>query len=176
MLNKLAADIHADNLKAGWWEPFPVKMDRYNTAMMLTVTEVAEAAEGVRKDLMDDKLTARTMVEVELADTLIRLLDLCGAYDVPLNDLDEAKQVARSDIEESYDLNNLEPLFYICRCVCLPSLDYQRVLRHSVAATIALSEFWAFDVFAVVEEKRAFNAVRDDHKPENRAKKGGKKF
>lgn len=32
------------------------------------------------------------------------------------------------------------------------------------------------DLQAIFEEKRAFNAVREDHKLENRAKPGGKKF
>jgi len=42
---------------------------------MLIVSEVAEAMEGHRKGLMDDKLPHRTMLEVELADALIRILD-----------------------------------------------------------------------------------------------------
>jgi hypothetical protein len=46
--------------------------------LMLTVTELAEAMEGVRKDLMDDHLPHRKMEEVEIADAIIRLLDYCG--------------------------------------------------------------------------------------------------
>ena len=34
--------------------------------------------EGDRKDLMDDKLPHRKMLEVELADALIRIHDLAG--------------------------------------------------------------------------------------------------
>jgi NTP pyrophosphatase (non-canonical NTP hydrolase) len=51
---------------------------------MLIVSEVAEAMEGHRKDLMDDKLPHRKMIEVELADTMIRIFDLAGAkgYDL----------------------------------------------------------------------------------------------
>ena len=43
---------------------------------MLVVSEVAEAMEGDRKNLMDDHLPHRKMIEVELADALIRILDL----------------------------------------------------------------------------------------------------
>ncbi len=46
---------------------------------MLIVSEVAEAMEGHRKNLMDDKLPHRSMLEVELADVLIRIGDLAGA-------------------------------------------------------------------------------------------------
>lgn len=47
--------------------------------LMLCVSELAEAMEGHRKDLMDDHLPNRKMFEVELADCLIRIFDLCGA-------------------------------------------------------------------------------------------------
>lgn len=46
--------------------------------LMLVVTEVAEAMEGHRKDLPDDKLPHRRMLEVEMADAVIRILDLSG--------------------------------------------------------------------------------------------------
>ena len=45
---------------------------------MLCVSELAEAMEGDRKDLMDDHLPHRKMLEVELADAVIRILDMSG--------------------------------------------------------------------------------------------------
>ena len=48
--------------------------------LMLVVSEVAEAMEGYRKNLMDDKLPHRKMAEVELADTLIRIFDYAGGF------------------------------------------------------------------------------------------------
>ena len=51
---------------------------------MLIVSEVAEAMEGDRKDLMDDKLPHRKMIEVELADALIRIFDLAGFLQLDL--------------------------------------------------------------------------------------------
>lgn len=47
---------------------------------MLIVTEIAEAFEGERKNLMDDKLPHRRMAEVELADALIRIFDYAGEH------------------------------------------------------------------------------------------------
>lgn len=46
--------------------------------LMLSVTELAEAMEGLRKDVQDDKLPHRKMLEVELADCVIRCFDLAG--------------------------------------------------------------------------------------------------
>ena len=52
--------------------------------LMLCVSELAEALEGHRKKLADDKLPHRPMIEVELADCLIRIFDLAGGmgYDI----------------------------------------------------------------------------------------------
>jgi NTP pyrophosphatase (non-canonical NTP hydrolase) len=52
--------------------------------LMLVVSEIAEAMEGVRKNLMDDKLPHRQMLEVELADAFIRMFDIAGAYGLDL--------------------------------------------------------------------------------------------
>ena len=52
--------------------------------LMLIVTELAEAMEGYRKDLMDDKLPHRKMLEVELADAMIRIFDLAAALELDL--------------------------------------------------------------------------------------------
>ena len=75
-LNRLAEQIHADNHK--WWVDIktgePLKRN-VAELLMLAVSELAEAMEGDRKDLCDDKLPHRKMFEVELADCLIRILD-----------------------------------------------------------------------------------------------------
>ena len=51
---------------------------------MLIVSEIAEAMEGHRKGLMDDKLPHRLMIEVELADAMLRSADLAGALGLNL--------------------------------------------------------------------------------------------
>ena len=52
--------------------------------LCLTHSEISEGMEGHRKGLMDDKLPHRTMLEVELADALIRIGDLAGAMGLDL--------------------------------------------------------------------------------------------
>lgn len=46
--------------------------------MMLIQSEINEAFEGARKNLMDDHLPHRKMEEVELADAVIRIFDYAG--------------------------------------------------------------------------------------------------
>lgn len=118
--NTLAAfsrEVYADNVAAGWFTDLKTgeRLDRnVPEMMMLIVSEIAEAMEGYRKDLMDDKLPHRKMIEVEMADAVIRIADLCGYLDL--------------------------------------------------------------DLGGAIEEKRAYNANREDHKIANRKAAGGKAF
>lgn len=65
---------------AGWHN----KPREIGTMLMLIVSEVAEAMEGDRKSLQDDHLPHRAMVEVELADAVIRIFDLAGKLGLDL--------------------------------------------------------------------------------------------
>ncbi len=66
--------IHKQNVDMGWWD-HPREM---GTLLCLVHSEISEAMEGDRKGLMDDHLPHRDMVEVELADAIIRILDIAG--------------------------------------------------------------------------------------------------
>ena len=93
-LNKYAAQCRSDNDK--WWHDPQTgqKLDRNKGELLiLIVSEVCEAMEGERKDLMDDKLPHRPMAEVELADALIRIFDYAGEYGY---DLEGAYQEKRA--------------------------------------------------------------------------------
>ena len=80
-LNELAEAIHTANKK--WWCDLdtgePIQRNK-GELLMLIVSEVAEAMEGARKNLMDDKLPHRKMEEVELVDALIRILDYSAGF------------------------------------------------------------------------------------------------
>ncbi len=115
-INELVAVCYGNAAKAGWHKEVSPDVEGYlkATQLMLMVSEIAEAMEGARKGLMDDHLKNRPMVEVELADAIIRIADFCGR--------------------------------------------------------------WGLDLGGAVVEKLEYNKSRSDHKPENRAKEGGKKF
>jgi NTP pyrophosphatase (non-canonical NTP hydrolase) len=115
--SSLVLTCHSLAARAGWYhdpKTGALKDRNVGEMLMLIVSEVSEAMEGHRKNLKDDKLKHRSMIEVELADAVIRICDLAGYLDL--------------------------------------------------------------DLGGAIAEKLAFNAVREDHKPENRAKEGGKAY
>jgi len=97
-IEQLQTDVHAANVHAGWWTDLNTGTDfvkevrggtRLGKALVaeklcLVHSEVSESMEADRKNLMDDKLTHRLGVEVEMADAVIRILDLCGAMNLDL--------------------------------------------------------------------------------------------
>ena len=84
-VNDLVSATHKASVDAGWW----IGVDRSHpflvpTKLCLIHSEISEAMEGHRKGLPDDKLPHRSMLEVELADAMIRIADLAGALGLDL--------------------------------------------------------------------------------------------
>lgn len=74
-LNELAQICHSIAVEKGFWE----KERNIGEALMLIVTELAEAMEGYRKQDTEN-------FKEELADAFIRLLDLCGGLKIDIED------------------------------------------------------------------------------------------
>lgn len=93
-LNAYRDDIHETAIEKGWWENPP----ELGTSLMLVVTEVAEAMEEHRLGYAPDVVrhlwgAAESAIGVvpkpegiptELADVIIRVLDIAGAYNIDI--------------------------------------------------------------------------------------------
>lgn len=92
MIASICARVHKANEK--WWIDINTgaALNRnVGELLMLVVSELAEAMEGHRKNLHDDKLPHRRMFEVELADAIIRIADICGGLHFDLGGAFEEK-------------------------------------------------------------------------------------
>jgi NTP pyrophosphatase (non-canonical NTP hydrolase) len=106
--NLITKVSHEASLKAGWWHDLKtgeLVEPNIGEKLMLIVTEVAEACEGARKNLMDDKLPHRKMIEVELADAVIRIGDLCGRLGLDLGGA-IAEKLAYNASREDHKIEN----------------------------------------------------------------------
>jgi NTP pyrophosphatase (non-canonical NTP hydrolase) len=87
--------------RSGWWTNLETGEETHgwppkrNVGEMLCLvhSEISEAMEGHRKGLQDDKLPHRPMLEVELADAVIRIMDIAGGLNLDLPGAIEEKLV-----------------------------------------------------------------------------------
>lgn len=86
-VNKLKDICYKASFDAGWHTNLETGelLNRNKGEMIALIhSEISEAMEGERKNLMDDHLPHRPMAEVEMADAVIRIMDYCGrwGYDI----------------------------------------------------------------------------------------------
>jgi len=170
----LAKEIHQFNVDKGWWDDYlDDKTKRLDLAYMLVVSELSEAMEGCRKDLMDDKLPHRKMFDVELADAVIRLLDMAGAYGVGL----DALEILGTEPMENIPSSKPVQLWQIVKGLGVRSEESDSLaITGAMYMILQVCSYNNIDLRQIMKEKMEYNATRADHLRENRVKAGGKKF
>lgn len=176
-INEFAQYVYKQNVSIGWW-------DNSNRCLFETLqlvsSEVAEATEGARKSLPDTHLKHKPMLEVELADTLIRVVDT-GAH--------KQLNYYRTDTviyTYYYGTSIGAMLLYINKNIIefADSLKYKpgsslyhysRLIESIIEVAKALNINHEM-LMTTAREKHEYNRTRPDHNRENRAKEHGKKF
>lgn len=164
---------HSASLKAGWWAG-TINMPE---KLCLIHSELSEATLGILEDKMDDKLPHRKMEEVEMADAFIRACDYIGKH---------------GWLEMSpFKVKGLKPyekrlpalaVLHLRVSLAMEALRkdqddaHREHMQTFLVECIHYCNSFDLDLEGAIKEKIAFNAKRKDHKIEERAKPGGKKF
>lgn len=177
-LQELAAKVHDNAVKHGWWEKHP--SDEH--CLMLVISELAEAIEADRKGRMANVAWFEKMInetpschetatyeeryaywfetyikdtlQDELADTVIRLLDLAGAH---------CYNVLRSFITRN-DLTKqrafTENVWEIVQVVTNSNIPVSVRVILSIEMVDVLANTYGFNLWWYVEKKMEYNISR----------------
>lgn len=177
-LSLYAAHVH--ELNRIWWYDEEGNLLKRDPAEMnmLAVSEIAEAMEGVRKDLQDDHLPQYKMFFVELADCVIRVLDYAGAKSLDLSKPPRySKLVNDPTTTAGHLLNIVASIIQLQRALDLTPKAEGHCAADIISSCVELAqahgctEFWT-----IVYDKLVYNQKRADHTYAARKAVGGKKF
>lgn len=175
-LNEFAARCH--HLALAWWQDpktgLPIERNP-RELLMLAISEIAEAMEGERKNLMDDHLKARRMAEVEIADYVIRLADFAGGMGI------ESIYIPSPLLPERIPDNKGEALYGLVAFTQeIMNEDSEFTKGEQIGWAIAYAEAYCqkhgYQLWAAVEEKLEYNRTREDHSHAARLQENGKQF
>lgn len=188
--NELRDAIYNHNVKAGWWDA-PVRED--GTTIALIHSELSEAWGGFKMDIPDDHLPQYQNVVVELADAAIRIYDFFGHKKWDLEKAIEVVYVLQAE-EPLLPFENMDIAEYFSDVHYHVSAALEGVRKDQIMqiadGTLDIAAFelaialdmiygcitWGWPLEKAIDDKRAYNANRADHKRENRVKENGKKF
>lgn len=174
-LTELSKTIRFDNASKGF-DPTEGGVDRY---LLLAISEICEAQEELRDGRSVSEIYYKVVFDkledggvnttnkpegfpVEIADAIIRLLDIAAKFNVEIN-LGDFTAYA---FNESIDFYLLRVVNMISKCQFgvlqnfLTSTIFQANLKDAIALLVYLMLNKQVDIFKVIDEKLEFNKSR----------------
>lgn len=170
VINDIIKPYYENNKAIGWWDN---GQDNKLQKLVMVVGELIEAMEGVRRNLPDDKLPHRPSFEVELADALLRMLDIMGRYGWYYVGYD-FNTIYIDQVIEHMDSDDHTPagkLFLLIKTLTHLEENPDNGSFYSSAFIVGLftiANYHKLDLMGAMYEKMEFNKTRPDHKLENR--------
>lgn len=187
----LQSELYATYLAAGW----NLKQRSVSALTNLLHSEVSEAMEGNRRNLMDNHLEHYKMEVVEVADTTIRALNWMAdmGYTDPqvYSEAEVGEFIKKASGLELSEMDFMDYLAELHDCISNNRKNLMQLqtkpdtwvkpvnslwLWRVVAVCFVLADKKGWDLMAVIREKNAYNAIRPDHTLAERAKEHGKGY
>lgn len=178
-VNAEAERVHIANEK--WWVDINTgeRLNRdKNEQAMLVISELAEALEGYRKNLMDNHLPQYRMERVEIIDCFIRMLDWRHGHGCrePFN-YTEYESVGPSDLSVGGTLFGISR--NVTKMVHIPTGVIEWYTTDWIINSLfwyACWQGWTNQFYEIYNAKMDYNATRVDHSIEHRLSAHGKKI
>lgn len=169
-LNLIKTSVYESNAERGFWEDGLNK--NKGEAVMLMITELSEAVEAHRKDkrynrvynivsynVSNDSIFysvfeghCKDTLEDEIADTVIRILDYCGGFNIELIERDYRGASSGNFSHDVLELCNL--IIRASKPVYITDWGYV------LAAIIKFCEWYNIDFMQHIEWKLRYNSSR----------------
>lgn len=195
LYNDFRDRCHSTSKACGWWPQDEPRRLKIPTTIALIHTEITEAHSFWEVEGPDDHLRHHDGLAVELADIVIRTADNAGAMKVDLSSAVGLvlHEFGTSRLTGDYlwenpicgryvDLSGAF-VFLLLHTFAADATEafrrgeevaYAKALGRIMVLCEAIAYQKGYDLYDVAREKIEYNRNRADHKPEARAKNGGK--
>lgn len=193
-LNQLSLKCFNQAYSLGWYTDAETGLDTLSSSLTRKVcpwvvarlaligSEITEAYDGMILSNPDEHLPKYSNFTVELADTVIRIMDLAGCLNIR-NINEQVTKCKDAELDNSNVTKMVDKWFVHAHNLVSYALEayrkgyrglFEKRLAELVSYINDLANVFGLALWNAVDDKLVFNANRPDHKLENRQKEGGK--